>query len=499
MHRLLTLIFASLLLYIASTTSAIAGWVEAKSDNFIFVGDTSEKKAKLIVQEMEEYRDIIFRLFNWGNESELIPMRIYGVKSEKDMKNVTGNAWASGIYTTSHEGPIFIANMRGGFGRNSSARITAYHEYIHHLVAMNNSTIYPLWYNEGMAEYLSTFEISNNGKIKIGLPSNGRAYSLANETWFDTNLIVNSVNRYPFKQTSKNNKAIGQFYAQSWLAAHYIQSTEGFTDKLDTYIQIINSQPNPDKAFDTAFGMSPDAFEKLLKAYYKKNRYKGLLVKMQDGYTPKAVTTRKLSKGEAQFHLGEAVRRYRHDKTGAELAESYYLEAIEKDGPSADITASRALVAMKREDDAGARALAEEAISMAPEDSRILQIAGHVQLGTYKDTGSQESKAQITKARKLLKKSMRNRPENIQAHFDYVSSYALRRDTPSKQAIFSAEECAMYYTGRPFVDNNLPVAHVLMEAGKYEMAGRILKQTRIWSETPYNRSWADRQLSTMPN
>ncbi len=491
--------FISGLVFLLSFGSAQAAWVEAKSENFVFIGDTSEKKAEVIVQELEEYRDIIFKLFNWGNRSELIPVRVYAVRSTKDIKNITGNEWAAGVYTTSHEGPVFVANVKGGFGKKSAARNTVYHEYTHHLMSMYNGIIYPQWYNEGMAEYLSTFEVSNKGVIKVGLPSNARAYTLANGKWFDINVILNSVKRYPFRNISSGkNPAISQFYAQSWLATHFIQSQDDYAKKVGSYLQLINSESNTENAFEKSFGLTPDDFQKELKAYYKRNKYPGLRITLGENYSPKTVTTRMLSKGEAQYHLGEAVRRYRRTEEGLDLAESYYQEAIEKNGPIAEITASRALLELQRENTTKANELAEEALSLSPDQSRILQMVGHVKLHSYKDTGSQESKEQIRNARDKLKKAMRKNPDNIQAHYDYVTSYIIRNDTPSKQALSSAEECAFYYRGRNFVDSNLPVAKILIEAEKFDLSRRILKQTRVWSESPYNRDWAEDQLKSMP-
>ena len=487
-----------LLVWCVGATSAFGNWVEARSDNFVFVGDTSEKRAKLIVGELEEYRAIIFNLFGWGEQTELIPVQVYAARSDKDIKKITGNTWAAGIYTTSHEGPVIIANVKGRFGKDSQARNTVYHEYTHHLISMYNNTIFPQWYNEGIAEYLSTFDVNKNGVVKIGLPNNGRGYALSNPKWMDMSVIMNSIRRYPFRNTGgKSNQAIGQYYAQSWLATHYIQSTEGYPDKIRHYLKLINSNTKPEKAFEDSFGMTPEAFQNVLKAYYKKNRFTALSLTLKDGYEPVIVTTRKLSKGETEFHRGEAIRRYRRNSEGYKLADESYVKAIANDGPIAQIKASRALIALSQEKEEEARRFAQQALEIAPNDSRILQVSGHVTLHTFKDTGSQDSKQQISTARKTLKKAMKLKPDNIQAHFDYVSTYFVKPDKLSKQAIFSAEECVLYYKGRNFVDNNLPVVKVLLNADKPDLARRVLEQTRVWSESPHNRSLAERELSMM--
>jgi hypothetical protein len=488
-----------LCLWFIGAVPVSAAWTEAKSENFIFVGDVSEKRAKLIVSELEEYRSTIFNLFKWGAETELMPVRVYAVEDSKDIEDITGNEWASGIYTSSSEGPVFIISVKGGFRKNSPARNTAYHEYTHHLINMYSGGIYPQWYNEGMAEYLSTFDASNSKLIKIGLPNKYRSFALSRRQWLDTSLIVNSVRAYPWRNGGGNSAAIDQFYAQAWLATHYIQSHPEMTDKLVKYISLINSEFRPAQAFDKAFGMSPAEFETLLKKYYKDNRYMSLRVKLDEGYAPEAVTTRRLSKGERYFHFAEAIRRYGRNKQAYERAETYYQKSLAEDGPKAQIAASQALVALGLEKEDSAKTYAKTALAAAPDDPRVLHIAGHIGVHTFKDTGLNSSEAQLKKARKDLINAMKANPQNVQAHYDYVMSFFYSGQKLNAQAKASATEVLYYYRGRSFIDHNLPIAQLLLEAGEYEDALPVFQRATVWSDARSNRRMAEIHLEKALN
>ncbi len=476
--------------------NALAAWSEAKSENFIFVGDVSENRAKAIITELEEYRLVLFKLMGVDPEPEVIPVKIYGVKSSKAITDITGNVGAAGVYTTNREGPVFVLNVKGGFSQKSPAHQIAYHEYTHHIISAYSNNVYPRWYNEGYAEYLSTFEVRQDGRVKLGLPSQNRARALGQIKWFPMDVLLKSIRSYPYKNNNKRTTSHARaiFYAQSWLAVHYISSTEGYPEKMRAYLKRLNEHDVPADLFEQSFGMSPEAFGDLLKAYHKKNKYLYLTMNFNGGFSVPNIVSRKLTKGESEFHRGEAVRRFRKGTMQQELAEKYYARADEADGPSAQISASRAQLASERKDHDRAIAEITKALALAPDDSRILHIAGLIQLNIYKFKEAPQTYSVIKEARSYFKKAMRANPKNMTAHFEYVSTYAAANDELSKQAIYSAQECSYYFRDRNFIDSNLVLADTLMKAGKLESARPLLEKARVWSRSRQTRAYAKNAL-----
>ena len=484
-----------------SHTAAYASWVEARSENFIFQGDTSEKKAALIIQELEDYRSVLFKALNLnGGAPEVVPVQIYGVKGSV-IKKISGIPNIAGYYSTTREGPILVININGSFSKNSQARAITYHEYTHHLISTYSDLVYPRWYNEGYADYLSTFQRDKKGIVKIGLPNEGRIRALAHAesrgSWLDMTTLTQSIRNYPWgiKKSLKNTATQSQFYAQSWLAVHYMVSTEKYANKVKDYLTALNQENPPENIFETTFGISPDDFGELLKDYYKRGKYEGLAIKLAKTDRSYDIKTRKLTKGESEFYHGEAIRRFPSVKESPEISEDYYERAIKAGYPAAQVQASRALIAINNKEEDKAIDYLNQALAQSDKDSRILQIAGNIYLSQYKNKETPSHIEQIKKSRDFLKQAMRANPHNMQAHYDYVSTYGAANDRASGQAVYSAGECAYYYKGNNFIDSNLILAEVLVRNDRFEDARTMLEKAAIWSLSDDIRAHAKQILN----
>lgn len=477
-----------------------AAWVEAKSDNFVFIGDTSEKKAQKIVEELEKYRSIIFTLYNIDVEDELSPIRIYGARSDRDIANMAGWEGASGVYSTRREGAIFILNVKGGFTNKSPAKAIAMHEYTHHLISQYTDQMYPRWVNEGMAEYLSTFSISKKGTVNIGVPKEGRGRTLAAYDWIDWDILTGSIRRYPFGSGGgrKTETIRYLFYAQSWLAVHYMQSTPGMSQKLNKYIKGVPQATSSKAYFEEVFGQTPDAFGKTLKAYYKSNRYMSQRVNLADALDDVVVTVRKLDKGEAEFHRGEAIRQFRADEEeGRALAEKYYTRSEAAGGPMAQIEASRAYLAIAAGTPDVAFAHIETAKAQAPNDSRVIHMAAKVTFAQYQDKSTVSTLDQLDQARDQFVAAMKADPDNMEAHFDYVMTYAATGDSPSKQAVYSAKEATLHYRSPNFLGDNMRLVQVLLKGDELDYAKFHIQRASLWGHNASVRNSAKRMLDRL--
>jgi tetratricopeptide (TPR) repeat protein len=481
--------------------AAHAEWVEVRSDNFTFVGDASEKKAKKIVAEIEEYRAILFNIFNIDEESETVPVRIYATKSLREITDITGQENAGGVYVPRRESPLFILNIEGGFNDKSQSKAIALHEYTHHLISRHTNQLYPRWVNEGMAEYLSTFKVSSKGKVRIGVPKDGRGRTLVSYEWMDWDIIFGAIRGYPFANDGSKNAEIGGalFYAQSWLAVHYIQSTPGLSAKLNQYIKGAPQARDPKAFFTETFGMTPDAFGAELRLYFRKNNYPGRQLTMADVTGDTQLRVRKLSKGEAAFHRGEATRQFRsYAEDGRAAALKYYDKAEASGGPMAQIEASRALIAVAAENTTDARAHIETAQSLDPTHSRILHVAAKVAMAEYEDADVPSTTEDMDSIRDQFKTALRANPENIEAHFDYVMTYAHTGDTPSKQAVQSAIDCTLHYRASDFFGDNMRIASILLNAEEYDYARYHIQRASLWSPHARARRQAREMLERLP-
>ena len=84
----------------------------------------------------------------------------------------------AGLYKPDAAGPFMIA-PREDLAQTFTSDMILFHEYAHHFMLQNYSTVYPPWYVEGFAELLSTTRFERDGSIKVGAFAAHRAYELA--------------------------------------------------------------------------------------------------------------------------------------------------------------------------------------------------------------------------------------------------------------------------------------------------------------------------------
>ncbi len=392
--------------------------LEIKSENFVFIGDLRETDAKALILELEQYRQAVLQLFGMENaKPEVVPVRIYSVRGDKELKLLTGRTDIAGVYKSTIDGPVFILNAKSGFRRGKQARHVALHEYTHHLLSAYTSEVFPLWFNEGLADYYATFEVKKDGNLVIGRPYNPYGYPLSQQTWMPTEVMVNSVSRYPYKSTGKSSRGLtptNYFYAQSWLAAHYIKSTKGEAAKMVKYVNLINSGKRSLPAFEQAFGRTPEQFHQILRKYYRANRFSTVTVKPNIDVREHDFKARVMDKSEALFHRAEAMRFFSAANIKTAKIEAQYDKAAKLMGETAPILAARADLASWEDDYDKAGSYINQALALAPDNVAVLRTAGMVL--TYKNEDPDKANlAELKKARDYLKQALRLNPKDIGA------------------------------------------------------------------------------------
>jgi len=205
-------LFISILFLLAAPLQAYAN-IEIKSENIIFYGDVKPEDGKRLVQNLEIYRAVILALSDVKNRPDTVPLKIYAFKNNRALNKFASSKGIAGLYTQSSDGPIFLTVSRGGFKGTSWSSQVALHEYSHHVLHALSKDNYPRWYDEGFANYLSTFGIEDD-IVTIGAPKANHGASLKEDRWMSPEVVFASIKRYP------TTRHMGKFYGQSWLYVH---------------------------------------------------------------------------------------------------------------------------------------------------------------------------------------------------------------------------------------------------------------------------------------
>src|SRR6185503_14077545 len=163
------LLLLLLLLALAPAHQALAkdNWISVRSKNFQLIGNASEKEVKQVANRLEQFREVFTQLFPKAKFTSPVPTTVIVFKSDKSYAPFKPRANLAGYF---QPGPdvnyiTLTTEVRG----EQDAFSVIFHEYTH-LMVENTFPDAPAWFNEGLAEYYSTFSISEDQKIVLGSP-----------------------------------------------------------------------------------------------------------------------------------------------------------------------------------------------------------------------------------------------------------------------------------------------------------------------------------------
>src|SRR6266852_1196531 len=154
---LTALIVVTLLAPLNHTVSAKDTWTSVRSKNFVLIGNASEKEIRQVGLRLEQFREVFSRLFARVNFKSPVPTTVIVFKSDSSYRPFKPMPDVSGYF---QPGPDvnYITLTTESRGTEQNTFNIIFHEYTHLLVNATSGNV-PNWFNEGLAEYYSTFSI----------------------------------------------------------------------------------------------------------------------------------------------------------------------------------------------------------------------------------------------------------------------------------------------------------------------------------------------------
>ena len=281
------------------TTQAKDNWLRVQTTNFTLVGNASEKDMREVATKLEQFRDVFTKLFATAKFNSPVPTTVLVFKSMSSYK------------------PFALPNAAGYFQKGEDVNYitlstdptqdpfsTIYHEYVHLLVD-NTSGNVPAWFNEGLAEYYSTFSIEEGRKVHLGELIPYHLMALREGKLYPLRTLF-AVDHYSPEYNEGSKR--GMFYAESWAFVHYlILGNKGQRlPQLGKFLQLLNSGRPADEAVAQAFQTDIPTLEKELKKYIEGHTFQMQVATFEKKLEfDSEFTTSPLSEAEAQAYLGD--------------------------------------------------------------------------------------------------------------------------------------------------------------------------------------------------
>ena len=307
--------FRTLLITLAVGVLTIAGhqtaqakdtWISVHSQNFTLIGNASEKDIRQVANRLEQFRDVFSRLFPAAKFETPVPTTVIVFKSMGSYKpfNPGNNA---GYFQKGED--VNYITLTNDATQNPFSVI--YHEYVHLLID-NTSGNVPTWFNEGLAEYYSTFAIEEDRKVHLGELIPYHLETLRQDKLYPLRRLF-AVDQYSPEYNEGSKR--GMFYAESWALVHYLLlGNDGQrVAQLGKFLQLTEANTPIDDAFKQAFGIDVESFEKELKKYIEGHTFRMQIATFEHKLEfDSQLKADPVSEGEAQAYLGDLLLHTNH-------------------------------------------------------------------------------------------------------------------------------------------------------------------------------------------
>lgn len=383
-----------------------ARWTRTDLDGLTIYSEARDIVTKQVASRLARMREALARVTKFAVRSPL-PTTVYVFRNEDSFAPyrdaVLGAPRAAdGVFHGVHDGNYVL--VQGD--RATSVNRIIFHELTHYFVR-NTVTDLPLWFNEGLADFYSTFEASGD-TVHVGLPLEEHL-TLLRDHGFDMPLRDVLAADVTSREYNEKTRA-GFFYAESWLFVHYALIGEPSRgEQLQRYLALVAAKKPTDEAFATAFGVSFADMTKQLRAYVNRPRLQHTRFTLADLDAKTIPAPQPVTRGEALYALGDVVSRTQRAASAVPLLE----ESLRLEPQRGETYAALARVKSEAGEKRQAEALFAKAVSVGSRDYRTFQAYGEElldRIDRIHRTGNDPPTALVEEARAMFEKSVALEP-----------------------------------------------------------------------------------------
>lgn len=392
--RALSLVAFGLVL---ATAQSARPWTYASSDHFEVYTTAGERRAREVLVDFEGVRAFLSGFLNLA-PARANSTRLIVFSNDREYAPYRPNDVATAFYQSGPERDVIV--MRS-LQRESYPVVV--HEYMH-LIIRHSGADYPLWLNEGLAEFFSTMAPEGNG-MALGRVPPGRLLHLSSGPGlFDLTRLFAIDTRSP--EYSDKTHA-GLFYSQSWALTHMLLADDRYRAASGRFLSAVASGTPAAAALESAYGRPLAAVASDLSGYIRRDRYQYFLV----SYTkPQSALQAPVREADA-FEAGLALANVLAARTGAEAGAEAAFETLARERPD-DLTLaeSRAWFEYRRGRRDEARVHMAKAVALGSRRAEL-----------YRDYAQIARVDDLETAERLLTAGMALAPDDLDLRISYAA------------------------------------------------------------------------------
>jgi hypothetical protein len=253
----------TLFLFIAATLSIARAadepkWIRTSSAHFVVLTDAPIPKGEQIVLRLEQMRTVLGHQLMKSKLHLSLPLDIICVKSDEEYIQIApirdGRPISStGFFLHGDDRNYIVLNLADDKSWQTITRD------FFRLYLIYNYPPTPSWFDEGLVEYLSSLQLSDEEGM-MGADPGSYLATLNSQPWMPLPELF--ATKFDPKKPAKPI-----FRAEAWMVMHYLISQDKMSET-GSYFGLVMGQNEPiDQAISKAYGMAPAQLEQTIKEY----------------------------------------------------------------------------------------------------------------------------------------------------------------------------------------------------------------------------------------
>jgi hypothetical protein len=407
-------LLAAILVMGCATPIEESRWIRVQTAHFELISGASASATVEIAERLELLRAVLERVGLQANLTPRVPLLVYVFPDSASYARFSPRpGYAGFMLARTHRNFVVL---RADSGTDPAS--LALHEYVHFVLRNGEAMRYPAWYDEGLAEFLSTVSTQGDNAV-IGAIPPGR------ERWlrYGSPMSLRQLMTADDVQAGSSS-SLQRFYAQAWTLTHFFHVADrvGFPKRrpqLMDYIARLNRGEPPDDACREAFGLDFEALDAEFTEYLAEGRLPYLGIPTERLAIPQEIRKSSLPESERRYLLGDLALALGDDWRGE--AELWFRLAAQAQPES-----GRAHAALGRvlKDRAASDAELARALALAGNDPEVQQHYAQAMLARA-IAGDGDTPELIERSRRSFRRSIELDPDQVAAYAGLGRTYAV--------------------------------------------------------------------------
>jgi len=245
-------------------------WCVASTIHFDLVSDLPRDEALSLLGSLDRFRVAASSLLPGRSDAPPAPpLKLLVFARASDFDKTFNSTRMAGFARPSLDQSLLVS--RPDRGRRHLVR-NVYHEYTHYLIRSRAFLNLPIWYEEGLASYLSTLDVEPNGVTVVGRVP----YDYLRRALVDPGISVADVVDQRFR-LGVGDHQVSNIYGVAWALVRFLHHAEApdgsrYASRLGAMLEAVDGGASSVDAMRSALGLSPDGLKRRLRKYYESDQ-----------------------------------------------------------------------------------------------------------------------------------------------------------------------------------------------------------------------------------